>query len=298
MRNRTGPLRPKVLSDENATGRHARQASISAHGVTRASSSLANVAALKHGIARSALGEVTTTAINRKVRFPSASATVYCAAVGSTKHGISVLTVPSQENGSKLTGKDKEVIEPGLKRSRSSSLAAAQRVPLGPGKAPTAQISAPVVVPPRVTTVRGVQRPIVPLRPTQQIALPQEPVVVLDDAAPADEMDVEDVKMAEPIVVEPEHSAEQVEAMVDGADDEYYDEMEQPLEPRAPRIWPELGTERAQRFQSELDRIRENFNDVVDIDDTTMVCEYAEEIFEYMHELEVRALVSVCFAVC
>ena len=69
MRNRTGPLRAKV--DENAAGRHKRQASIAASGVTRTSSSMSTIAALKNGLQRAALGEVTTTAVNRKVRIPS-----------------------------------------------------------------------------------------------------------------------------------------------------------------------------------------------------------------------------------
>ena len=66
MRNRTGPIRTKANGDENAAGRHAKQASIS--GAARASHSLTNVAALKQGFQRSALGEVTKTAVNRKVR--------------------------------------------------------------------------------------------------------------------------------------------------------------------------------------------------------------------------------------
>ena len=68
MRNRTGPLRAKV--DENAAGRHNRQASIAANGITRATTSTNNIAALKSGLQRAALGEVTTTAVNRKVRIP------------------------------------------------------------------------------------------------------------------------------------------------------------------------------------------------------------------------------------
>lgn len=68
MRNRAGPLRSKV--DENAAGRHNRQASITANGIPRASGSMNTVTALKTGFQRAALGEVTTTAINRKVRFP------------------------------------------------------------------------------------------------------------------------------------------------------------------------------------------------------------------------------------
>lgn len=57
------------MGDENATGRHARKASINTSAPT-ASHSLLSVAAIKNGIQRAALGEVTKTAVNLKVRFP------------------------------------------------------------------------------------------------------------------------------------------------------------------------------------------------------------------------------------
>lgn len=200
-----------------------------------------------------------------------------------------------QEVGSKLTGKDKDTTETGLKRSRSSSLATAlgaQRIPLGPGKAPAAQAVAPIVQQTRATATR---RSIAPLRPTQRISVHQDPVVVIQDdpKIESDEMEVEEIKQTtEMIVIEPEPklSQQEVEAMVDD-DDDFDEELEAEAaafdEPRGPRIWPELGTERAHRFQSEVDRIRDAFRDEVDPLDTTMVSEYAEEIFEYMQELEV-----------
>ena len=64
-------------------------------------------------------------------------------------------------------------------------------------------------------------------------------------------------------------------------------EDEQPAAKRQ-RIWPEVSTVRAQRYRQELDEIKEHFHDEVDEFDTTMVSEYAEDIFEYMQELEVR----------
>ncbi|KAF8841769.1 hypothetical protein PAXINDRAFT_82258 [Paxillus involutus ATCC 200175] len=63
-RTRIGAQR-KVNGDENATSRHLRQAS----GVAGAGASRASVIlnGLKNGPQRPALGEVTTTAVNRKV---------------------------------------------------------------------------------------------------------------------------------------------------------------------------------------------------------------------------------------
>ncbi|KAI0346134.1 hypothetical protein BDW22DRAFT_1352134 [Trametopsis cervina] len=71
MRNRLGPMRPKV--DENAVGRHSRQSSASLAGVPRAGHNLSNVGALKNAVHRAALGEVTTVAVNRnRVSHPTA----------------------------------------------------------------------------------------------------------------------------------------------------------------------------------------------------------------------------------
>jgi len=73
MRNRTGPQRQRTNGDENAASKHIRQSSsiaVAAAAATRGTHSLVNVHVLKNGPSaqRAALGEVTTTAINRKVR--------------------------------------------------------------------------------------------------------------------------------------------------------------------------------------------------------------------------------------
>ncbi|KAI0710022.1 cyclin-like protein [Earliella scabrosa] len=62
-------------------------------------------------------------------------------------------------------------------------------------------------------------------------------------------------------------------------------EDEEPVAKRQ-RVWPEVSTARAQRYRRELEDIKEHFHDDVDEFDTTMVSEYAEDIFEYMQELE------------
>ena len=66
-------------------------------------------------------------------------------------------------------------------------------------------------------------------------------------------------------------------------------EDEEPVAKRQ-RVWPEVSTARAQRYRRELEDIKEHFHDDVDEFDTTMVSEYAEDIFEYMQELEVRSI--------
>ncbi|KAI0693121.1 cyclin-like protein [Cytidiella melzeri] len=266
MRNRTGPLRPKA--DENAVGRHVRQSSVVLAGMPRAAHNLANVNALKNGAQRAALGEVTTVAVNRK------------------------------EAASKLVGKGKEVLDTGLKHSRSSSLAvstAGPRIPLGPGRIVTAngaQLSAQT----SVTTVLRASKPATTSRQQQRISVHREEIVAVeeDEDEDSDEMEVEDQPSAAGSVSENDSlmTAEEVEVMVDRqAEPELDDESSHPHE-KPVRVWPELGTERANRYKHEIDTIREHFQDELDEEDTTMVSEYADEIFEYMTNLEESVMPS------
>ncbi|TFK40299.1 cyclin-like protein [Crucibulum laeve] len=83
---------------------------------------------------------------------------------------------------------------------------------------------------------------------------------------------------------------QEVEAMI-GVDDSEDEELEvteiaKVPEPKAPRVWPEVSTDRKLKYETEVHAIRAAFEDEVDMYDTTMVSEYAEEIFEYMGDLE------------
>lgn len=84
--------------------------------------------------------------------------------------------------------------------------------------------------------------------------------------------------------------AEEVEQMVglDSEDESQDDGV--PIMAKEPRIWPEVSTEQARRFRREVDEIKEVFTDEQDPYDATMVSEYADDIFEYMGELEVRLI--------
>lgn len=70
----------------------------------------------------------------------------------------------------------------------------------------------------------------------------------------------------------------------------------QAIEPQSPRIWPDVDTEKAIRHYKEVAEVQQTYRDEVDIFDTTMVCEYSDEIFKYMSELEVgsRRLTRDC----
>lgn len=134
----------------------------------------------------------------------------------------------------------------------------------------------------RITT--SISQPIVPTHETEtETETEPEPEIETVKDHPQSEMDVEELDD------QPDDEAEANEREVENmVGVEQSDEDEQPAEKsKYPRIWPEIGTERACRYAKELQTIRETFHDEVDAFDTTMVSEYADDIFEYMCDLEV-----------
>ncbi|OJA14119.1 hypothetical protein AZE42_05029 [Rhizopogon vesiculosus] len=228
--------------DENATSKHLRQTS----GIGIASRASVVINGLKNGPQRPALGEVTTTAVNRKD------------VVGKGKDTM------------------KEGVDSGLKRSRSSSLAAAtgpQRVPLGPGRAET------VVQRPTSRTTRS---SVFKRASRQETAVP---VIIPTEEEKENDMDVEDVEEDVDLSI---ISEKEVDSMVD-VQEQVAPEQEDKaaaMAAKEPRIWPEVDTERAMRHYREITDIQRTFEDEVDFFDTTMVSEYSDEIFQYMNELE------------
>ena len=100
------------------------------------------------------------------------------------------------------------------------------------------------------------------------------PVVENEDE---NSMDIEEVVHEDPM--ELMNAIREVETMIE---DEY-----QPYDARAEYIWQKASPERAERYRRQVQAIRDVFEDEPDMYDTTMVSEYAEEIFQYMSELEV-----------
>ncbi|KAH7928087.1 hypothetical protein BV22DRAFT_1103275 [Leucogyrophana mollusca] len=70
------------------------------------------------------------------------------------------------------------------------------------------------------------------------------------------------------------------------AEEEVEETAKVTIEAKSPRIWPDVDTERAMRHHREVTEIQRTLEDEVDFFDTTMVSEYAEEIFKYMSDLE------------
>jgi hypothetical protein len=175
-----------------------------------------------------------------------------------------------------------------------------QRVPLGPGRG---QVAPPVAnaVNARAPLIRSRVPAITAKRATRVVA----PPVVLEEedvrlSEPQSEMDIEEDTETNARVAETEASLQlgerEVEAMIgvqDSEEEEELDETTQQPPVKIQRIWPEVSTERKHRYQKEVQTIREMFEEEVDMYDTTMVSEYAEEIFEYMCDLEVRRVFLV-----
>ncbi|KAG6880124.1 hypothetical protein C0992_005831 [Termitomyces sp. T32_za158] len=259
-------LAQRVKADENASSRHLRQGSNVTTGFASRISSKENIGG-KPG-QRQALGEVTTTAVNRK-----------------------------DTSGKPSLGKDKE--EVGSKRVRSDSTTLPQRIPLGPGRSqaappvtnavnarvqPAARVRAPATITNR--RLSRVAPPIVVAKEIKkvrgrdaQIAMDVEEEI----AAAAREAEAEEELLAQ---------ESEVEAMIGVADDsDEEDELAQPPA-KIQRVWPEVSTQKRLRYKREVDVVHENFEDRVDVLDPSMVSEYADEIFEYMNDLEEEMMPS------
>lgn len=200
-----------------------------------------------------------------------------------------------------IIGKDKDDVS--LKRARSNSIAnnVAQRVPLGPGRgqvAPPVTTSAPIRAVPRLSRpstsnfngprrlVRDVPRPI-PVYEDDVDMDVEEPVV------PPSE-DLESPEYVEEAFLISELDGHDMVVEEEEEEEEEVTETVAPQEPKAPKVWPDLATEHRLECQKRVDTIREVFQDDDEEFDPTMVSEYAEEIFEYMSELEVCTELSSC----
>ncbi|KAJ7931453.1 cyclin [Mycena leptocephala] len=272
------PLRARPVqrskADENATSRHARQPS----GI------------IPPGASRFAPKELVGTKTTQ-------SRTVLSEVILNKKEPLSKL----------LAGTDKP--ETGVKRLRSDSSAVlAQRVPLGPGRSQVAPPVANAITAARVPATRPLRQTIPVLANSRRPMRVVPPPVAVDDEDDDDElaqdeeeeaemnMDVEDDEAAQPELEAAEEDAEEeVEAMAvvdESEEDQLEDEAEEETATAAKpaRVWPDVSAERALQYQKEVQAIREAFQDDVDIYDTTMVSEYAEDIFEYMNDLEEKMM--------
>lgn len=205
---------------------------------------------------------------------------------------VDALSILQDTANGKLIGKGKEV---DAKLSAQAANSAVQRVPLGPGR----------VHPNNATQATATQR--IPLNPIQipnsdskvlhRVPVPTDPILV-DEEDELDHMEIEvetypvEPGLQEDIAIEidetqqvPNSSQAEVETMVEVHHEEPEDDVDLEGE-KLVRQWPELATARAERYRKEVNNIREQFHEDPE-DDMNMCSEYADEIFQYMTDLEV-----------
>ncbi len=115
-----------------------------------------------------------------------------------------------------------------------------------------------------------------------------------------DDMDVEDVhdirrnSMDDVVIV----GDEEFENMIDEQDRaEVVEKLVLAEEPEPSEyIWPDVSPNHAAKYQRELEEVRRRFDAEDEEYDATMCSEYADEIFQYMNDLEVSF--PFCWLLC
>ena len=122
----------------------------------------------------------------------------------------------------------------------------------------------------------------IPSRPSS-IRVTQSVPQVVNLAPPVvEDEDEQSMDIEEVVHEQPRNLANGIRAVETMVADEY-----QHYDDHPEYIWPEASPERAEQYRRQVQAIRDVFVDEPDMHDTTMVSEYAEEIFQYMSELEV-----------
>lgn len=167
-----------------------------------------------------------------------------------------------------------------------SATVAPQRVPLqqkGPRPAAvSSSTSAPVFAQHAPVRNENERPAIAPLPKRGPLRRTQTEVIA---PAPADcEMEVEQA-----IAVDTEIEVAPVERVPSPIADEICDDEDSmDADEYDPEDWLALSPNRLARSEAQVNTVRETFKDEVDEWDTTMVSEYADEIFAYMESMEVR----------
>jgi hypothetical protein len=168
-----------------------------------------------------------------------------------------------------------------------------QRVPLqqkGPRPAVPASNSMPAIAqrpaPTRTSSFNENARPSIaplPKRGSLRRTVTEVPVAAQAPVQADYEMEVE-----EAITVDTEIEEAPTERVLSPiADEAYEDEDTMDADEYDPEDWLYLSPDRQARSEAQVNAIRETFQDEVDEWDTTMVSEYADEIFAYMESMEV-----------
>ncbi|WVQ68207.1 uncharacterized protein L199_006414 [Kwoniella botswanensis] len=121
-------------------------------------------------------------------------------------------------------------------------------------------------------------------KPTSSSLYTSEPSLSVKSEDPLSEMDVDPSKST--AAAQMQMPMQMLTVDEEAYEDESEEEMEDEEEEEDEEDWLRMSEEDAYRAQEQLDMIRSTFKDDVDLFDTTMVAEYADEIFNHMEVLE------------
>jgi hypothetical protein len=121
-------------------------------------------------------------------------------------------------------------------------------------------------------------RPIAPV-PARTRPAPASMDHLLESADEVSEMDIDHRIAQDPIAARVAHESDFEELEDDGEEDEEDDED-----------WLRMTDEDVLKCREELEAVQASYFDEVDMMDTTMVAEYADEIFGHMEEMEVTTM--------
>jgi G2/mitotic-specific cyclin 1/2 len=121
----------------------------------------------------------------------------------------------------------------------------------------------------------------VPQRARPAIYAPAELPAPAEEEEMVSEMDVDATRMDEPAIHMDAHLDEEAsEEELSEEEDEEEDEED----------WTKMSEEEEVRAAQQLAMVRATFHDDIDMFDTTMVAEYADEIFNHMEHLEIATM--------
>lgn len=85
------------------------------------------------------------------------------------------------------------------------------------------------------------------------------------------------------------HQEREVEAMIGIEEDDEEDDVaeQDPVDGKPAKMWPDMDTALLDKCQKRVEALRETYEDVINMYDMAMASEYADDIFEYMGDLEV-----------
>lgn len=133
-------------------------------------------------------------------------------------------------------------------------------------------------------------------RPTKSAAVTKPVILIESETLEEDELEQgDDINGGMEVDVNGDDAAFSTALLNKHRDDQSETDEDEDFED--PDDWVRMMPDEAEEAADMLEDVRTTFVDDVDLFDTTMVAEYAEDIFHYMEKLEVRSLQSFVWRV-